>query len=164
MYLETPAMPTTQTNADPTLDQADQLYWNSAHRVDDIASELGMGRSALYAAIHPMSAGTECPRCGKPMVFTNRTNRTAGRAVCSSCGTQGVAAAAAEEETPLAQTHDEWRPEGHLLPMDRGGSIWSRWREDFSTVEPQRAVLVGGGAALGVMVGAAAARAVREMI
>lgn len=155
-------MPTTQTHADPALDQADQLYWNSAHRVDDIASELGLGRSALYAAIHPMSAGADCPRCGRPMVFTNRTNRTAGRAVCSSCGTQGVTAA--EEETPLAQAHDEWRPEGHLLPTDRGGSVWSRWKGDLSAVDPQRAALVGGGAALGVVIGAAAARAVREMI
>lgn len=156
-------MPTTQTNADAARDQADQLYWNSDHRVDDIASELGMGRSALYAAIHPLSAGTECPRCGEPMVFTNRTNRAAGRTVCGSCGAQGMAASA-EEETPLAHSHDEWRPEGHLMPEERGTSIWSRWREDLSGVEPQRAALVGGGAALGVMVGAAAARAVREML
>ena len=83
--------------------------------------------------------------------------------MCSSCGTQGMTASA-EEETPLSQSHDEWRPEGHLLPTEKAGSIWSRWREDLSGVEPQRAALVGGGAALGVMVGAAAARAVREML
>jgi hypothetical protein len=156
-------MPTTQTNADAARDRADELYWNSAHRVDDIASELGMGRSALYAAIHPMPAGTECPRCGQPMVFTNRTNRAAGRTVCSACGTQGMVAAE-DGEAPLSESHDEWRPGGHLLPQESGAGRWSRWREELSGVEPQRAALVGGGAALGVVLGAAAARAVREML
>ena len=40
---------------------------------------------------------------------------------------------------------------------------WDRWREDLAAVPPQRVAMVGGAAALGVMVGAAATRMLREM-
>jgi hypothetical protein len=39
----------------------------------------------------------------------------------------------------------------------------SRWREDLTGVTPERAALIGGAAALGVVLGAAAARAVRNL-
>lgn len=49
------------------------------------------------------------------------------------------------------------RPNGGANGRESGG--WSRWRRELAAVEPERYALVGGGAALGVMVGAAAARA-----
>ena len=166
-------MTTTQTTEDRGLAEANRLYWHSDSTVDDIVSDLGIGRSALYAAIHPISAGSSCPNCGNRMVFTNRSNRNAGRAVCGVCVTQTLlpdreedeqAEADSARETPLDQATDGWRPDREERGFIPEHGLWSRWREDLSTVEPQRAALVGGAAALGVMVGAAAARAVREML
>ena len=158
-------MSTTQTTVDPRQEEANGLYWHSDRTVDQIVSDLGIRRSALYNAILPVSAGTSCPRCGNRMVFTNRTNQTAGRSVCGVCGTQAVAAGDAGREVPLELANDEWRPEERVPGLgEHEPGAWSRWREDLSAVEPQRAAMVGGAAALGVVVGAAAARAVREML
>lgn len=164
-FPERAAMSTTQTTVDPRQDEANELYWHSDRTVDQIVNDLGIRRSALYNAILPVSAGTSCPRCGDRMVFTNRTNQTAGRSVCGVCGTQAVAGEDAGREVPLETARDEWRPEERIPGFgDHEPGVWSRWREDLSAVEPQRAAMVGGAAALGVVVGAAAARAVREML
>jgi ribosomal protein S27AE len=165
----------TKTKTSENRDQTDanRLYWHSDSTVDEIVSDLGIGRSALYAAIHPISAGSSCPNCGNRMVFTNRSNRSAGRAVCGVCGTQALSSdggsdeqveAGAARETPLDRTSDGWRPDGEERSFVPEHGLWSRWRDDLATVEPQRAAMVGGAAALGVVLGAAAARAVREML
>jgi predicted RNA-binding Zn-ribbon protein involved in translation (DUF1610 family) len=144
--------------------EANRLYWNSERTVDEIVRDLSIRRSALYSAIQPLAAGLECPHCGDSLVFTNRTNRTAGRTVCETCGMQ-AAAETEQAEVPLEHSPGEWHPEERLRGYgEEEAGVWSRMRENFAGVEPQRAAMVGGAAALGVVVGAAAARAVREML
>jgi ribosomal protein S27AE len=166
-------MTTTKSTENRGQADANRLYWHSESTVDEIVNDLGIGRSALYAAVHPISAGSTCPNCGNRMVFTNRSNRSAGRAVCGACGTQALSSdresnerreAGTSRETPLDGVSDGWRPDAEERSFAPEHGLWYRWREDLSTVEPQRAAMVGGAAVLGVVVGAAAIRAVREML
>lgn len=153
-------MPATETGPSTNLDRANELYWTSDLTVDEIVRELGVGRSALYTSIEPIPAGADCPECGAGLVFTNRTNRDALSATCFQCGGEAQLAEAASASAPSATEpplHSAERP-GFETP---GG--WSRWRDDLAAVSPQRAAIVGGAAALGVVFGAAAARMVQEM-
>lgn len=160
-------MATMQTTTQHDLEQANHLYWSSDRTVDEIMGDLGIGKRALYGSIRPIAAGASCSICGGAMVFPNRSSRDAGRASCESCGNEAHADAGGSVEVPLEHDHDHWSGSSrhhHFNEMEQLPGMWSRWREDLSGVEPQRAALVAGGAALGVMVGAVAARAVREML
>ena len=143
----------TRTPPHAWVDRANVLYWNSDHTVDSILHEMGVGHGALYGAVRPISAETDCPTCGGRMVYTNRTGRQKGSAVCMGCRARSDGAG-----TPPRSEVGQ-RIERRL--REPGG--WSRWREDLRQVEPERAALVGGAAALGVAVGAAATRAIRHM-
>jgi hypothetical protein len=151
---------------------ANRLYWNSADTVDDIASRLGIGRSALYTAIRPAPAGADCPDCGTGLVFANRSARAAGRARCAECGRTHVLggsshpfdrATQAEAEADAAPSAD--RPRGAPRPprLPSGGlPARGEWRGALAAVEPHRALLIGGAALLGVAAGAAAVNAIRR--
>ena len=146
-------------------ERANRLYWNSNDTVDQVASRIGISRSALYGAIEPQPAGASCPECGTALVFTNRTNRAAGQATCTECETavdlESVRQhSASPSEMPRARRAEEPFEGGIPAPQGRMG----RWREDLSNVEPQRAAWIGGAAALGVMLGAAATALLRERI
>lgn len=160
-------MPTSNDPTDPGNDRINDLYWNTTRTIGDITDELGVSRNALYTSIHPLPAGASCSDCGERMVFTNRTHRDTGMATCRSCG--------AERDTRQRTTRREpagagagagsGRGRGGETAFDGNGSDaagWTRWRDDLASVEPERYALVGGAAALGVMVGAAAARALRH--
>ena len=151
-------MPGTETGNDADLNRANELYWSSDLTVDEIVRELGVGRSALYSSIEPIPAGADCPECSSTMVFTNRTNRDALSATCFNCGGEAQLADAspARSEETVGAVADAGA--GFEAP---GG--WSRWRDDLASVTPQRAAIVGGAAALGVVFGAAAARMIQEM-
>lgn len=41
------------------------------------------------------------------------------------------------------------------------GTRWTRWRDELAAVSPQRAAMVGSAAALGAVIGAIGARALR---
>ena len=136
---------------------ANELYWHSSLTIDEVVEQLGISRNALYASILPIPAGGPCEECGGSLVFTNRTNRSRGIATCADCSL--------EVELPDEPEEPESAPEMvQALHQDHGASeapAWSRWRDDFASVGPARYALVGGAAALGIIVGAAAVRAMR---
>lgn len=132
------------------------LYWNSSRTIDDILGELRIGRETLYDTLQGMPAGVICLTCTTEAVFANRTDRASGTAVCLTCGVERMISDRESASAPSNQRHDA---------DDRGhrGASWSRWREELAGVVPERAALIGGAAALGVMMGAAAARAYKEL-
>lgn len=148
-------MPAIDSTPTAMLERANDLYWSSDRTVEEITRELQMGRSTLYAAVRPVAAGVECAACGEEMVFTNRSNRADGTATCPSCTAEAQVDGRARQASGP----------GFPLPgeaLDEPGSAWTRWREELAAVSPQRAVMVGGAAALGAVVGAAAARIIRS--
>jgi predicted RNA-binding Zn-ribbon protein involved in translation (DUF1610 family) len=147
-------MPVTDATPDSTEERANELYWDSGHIIDEIVKELKMSRTALYAAVRPRDAATRCPECGEAMAFTNRTNRDARLATCPACGTEAPAAEAGPAAPSATDETDEPVPPG----------VWRRVRVDLSAIPRRRVAMVGGAALLGVMVGAATARFVREMM
>jgi hypothetical protein len=144
-------MPATDSLPHSHLERANELYWSSDRTVDEITRELEMGRSTLYGAVRPIDAGVACAECGEPMVFTNRSNREAGTATCPAC------TAEAQVTRDAAGDGESRSPE----PLGEPASPWSRWRGELAAISPQRAAMVGGAAALGAMVGAAATRMIR---
>lgn len=158
-------MPSSNDTTDSGTDRINELYWNTSRTIGDITEELGVSRNALYTSIHPLPAGASCPGCGERLVFTNRTHRDTGIATCRACGSERDMRKPAERpELASAGAAAESRGGG----SERGGNGadaangWTRWRDDLASVEPERYALVGGAAALGVVVGAAAARALRH--
>jgi hypothetical protein len=151
-------MPVTDSTPDSTQERVNELYWNSTRSVDEIVKELKISRSSLYAAVRPQDAGTSCPECGDAMVFTNRSNREAHAGTCTGCATEAPVSetSTADEPTPRPLSDHSSEP----APSRR----WSRWRGDLAAVPRERVAMVGGAAVLGIMVGAVAARIVREMI
>lgn len=163
------------TTSDPLAERVNRLYWTSDQTVDDIVDQLGISRSALYSSVRPSPAGANCPQCGERLVFTNRSSRTAGVGTCTACGAEaelgsGTPRVLEAEPTDVGGASGGWGGAGAPAPrQDRAdardeASGWSRWREDLAAVPRERAALIGGAAALGVVVGAAAARAVRDRI
>jgi predicted RNA-binding Zn-ribbon protein involved in translation (DUF1610 family) len=153
-------MPVIDSAPDSALERANQMYWSGDQTVDEIVRELNISRNALYAAVRPVSAERSCPECGDAMVHTNRSNREAHTATCPSCAT----VSRSTESEAAGASHS---PRAHReADAERTGrpSSWSRWRGQLSAVSPQRVAMVGGAAALGVVLGATAARMIREMI
>ncbi len=150
-------MPEVHTSESSAGEKVNELYWNSERTVDEIVDELGIGRNTLYSAVRPQPTGASCPDCGEGLVFTNRSNRTSSTATCSGCDREVDLSERPEEEgeslSPRLDSHRHDR-----APDGRG---WSRWRQDLAAVAPERAAMIGGAAALGVVVGAVAARAMR---
>jgi hypothetical protein len=163
---------------DQLREQANDLYWNSSETVDQLASRLGMSRKAVYASVQPTFAGASCQHCGGELVFTNRTNRTTGQANCPACALQvdvgarsatdadttdpALAEAAAAPTTPaemLAKATDGAVKE---VPGPDSQSRWEQIKEDLSAVPADRAAKIGGAAALGVALGAAAVKAIKK--
>lgn len=142
---------------DVTTERLNQLYWNSSRTIDEIIGDLGVGRHTLYASIQPFEAGEACTSCGEMLFFTNRTHRASGTADCLVCG---VAARLPEEERVGATSGAGDVMSGY--DRSESGRRWTRWRDEVSAVTPERAALIGGAAALGMMVGAAATRALRD--
>jgi len=66
--------------------EANRLYWETDLAISEIADRLDLSRRALYDAIRPELADADCPDCGAPLVFPNRSARATGAAVCNSCG------------------------------------------------------------------------------
>jgi hypothetical protein len=139
-------------------ERANDLYWSSDRTVDAIVDDLGVSRSALYASLEPAPAGLICTDCQERMTYANRTARDRGIATCPSCGRES------DEGEPEAGVTRVGRQEGGIGAWTRNG--WSsgrldRWGVDLAAVPPERVAMVGGAAALGMVIGAVAARAVR---
>src|SRR5690606_24563827 len=76
----------TMNESESLAERANELYWSASMTVDDVVEELGISRSALYSSIDPMPAGIVCIDCNERMVYSNRTMRDRGMAVCPDCG------------------------------------------------------------------------------
>lgn len=70
--------------------EANRLYWESEDSVAEIADRLELSRRALYELVEPLPTGNECPVCGGPLAFENRSARTAGDATCPVCAATGA--------------------------------------------------------------------------
>lgn len=66
--------------------EINRLYWGSDASVSEIADRLGVSRRALYDGIEPRPAGADCPECGAPLGYRNRTAAENREAECPSCG------------------------------------------------------------------------------
>jgi hypothetical protein len=144
------------TATDVWAERANDLYWASDMTVDEIVDDLGVSRTSLYAAIEPIPAGLVCTDCDERMVYTNRTARDRGLATCPACG---------RESEPGGEVGEGVREAGRVAGIrDWGEEVparLDRWRVDLAAVAPERVAMVGGAAALGMVIGAVAARAVR---
>lgn len=136
--------------SDAEAQRVNEMYWSGTATVDDIVAELGISRSALYAAIEPVPAGMVCADCQERMVFTNRTARDRGVASCPGCGRVSERAEAGGERGASDSAGVE---PGDVRGGDGGVPDWVG---ALRAVPPQRVALVGGAAALGVVLGAAA--------
>lgn len=144
----------TVERADAWVERANDLYWSSAKRVDEIVDDLGISRSSLYTALEPIPAGLMCTDCRVRMVYSNRTARERRTAVCPACGRESEAGEFSSEVG---------RDDGRVVGGWRGeAEAVRRLRGMLAAVPPERVVMVGGAAALGMALGALAARAVRE--
>lgn len=112
--------------------EANRLYWETDRSVADIAAELELSRRALYDVVEPLPSGAFCTTCGTPLVFENRSARTAGQEVCPACES-------AREEAELAAAAVE--------PVDTG---------DDAPFDSAHAVRVGGAVLAGAALGALA--------
>lgn len=134
--------------------RANRLYWNSSETVDEILGQLGMSRTALYGVVDPLPAEGSCPACGGSLVFMNRSQRSARRVTCAACEERfDLDALTAEIEEAMAADAD-WQASA---PAAAGG-----WRSEITQVPMQRVALIGGAAALGILLGLAAARVLRD--
>ena len=143
-------------------DQANDLYWNSSETVDQLAARLGMSRNALYASVKPIPAGGTCPHCGEALVFTNRSSRAAGKATCPGCEAEVQPEAGAEASAYEAAAPPVVESTVHEVPPPASGGRLEQLKESLAGVEPERAAIIGGAAALGAAVGAAAIKVIRR--
>lgn len=140
-------------------ERANELYWRSEDTVEEVAERLEMSRGALYSHVRPLEAGGECPDCGAALVYPNRSSRAAGRAACPECERTFAEEAAA---APVARGEESHPHLGQAPGNGDASGRLRRWREDLAAVEPERAAMIGGAAALGVVFGAAAATLARR--
>jgi hypothetical protein len=137
-----PAMPAEHD----AIAEANRLYWDSEESVADIADQLDLSRRALYDAVHPVSAGLACSRCGAELEYANRSARRSGHCVCPTCGAEEFVSNGDEEvDRPLTVVAGDAR-EG---------------REDarMAIGDPDlrhRAMVLGGAAIAGVAIGTVA--------
>lgn len=160
-------MEVTEQTIDDLHREANDLYWNSADTVDEVAVRLGMSRNALYASIRPAAAPGACTTCGDTLVFANRSSRASGQATCSGCSATvripGATAAGSEEAgLPTRSGWTDGTDGRDELSHRRSGRLGA-WRDELAAVPPERTVKIGGYAALGVAFGVAAVAAARKM-
>lgn len=160
-------MEVTEERIDDLHREANDLYWNSADTVEEVAARLGMSRNALYASVRPMSAPGACTTCGDSLLFTNRSSRTSGQATCSGCSAtvRIPSDAAAGTEGDGLPKRSGWTNDADGMDQishGRSGRL-GVWRDDLAAVPPERTVKIGGFAALGVAFGVAAVTAARKM-
>lgn len=145
---------------DKLREQANEQYWTSSETVSQLAERLGMSRNAMYSSVRPMPAGASCSQCDEPLVFTNRTSRSSRMATCPACEAQ----VSLEEgsATPPAGKDLVSGAAIPVAPANGSQSRWEDWKEDVASVPAERVAMIGGAAALGVALGAAAVKAIRK--
>jgi len=84
-------MPSNATEDQKLSARANELYWRSKRSVNQIAEEMDLSKSRLYALVRPLPAGRPCPACPWELIFPNRTAREKGLGSCPECGFEGTA-------------------------------------------------------------------------
>ena len=79
----TEILTTPAARPDPDLDY---LYWHTELSVAEIAKRLGRPARSLHQHATSLPAGVGCYRCGEPLMFTSRAQRTGERLRCATCG------------------------------------------------------------------------------
>lgn len=148
-------MAETTEGSERVTERVNELYWSGERTVDEIVEELGISRTALYTSIEPVPSGVTCADCHERMVFPNRTARDRGVAVCPRCGRESAPGAGSAAGGAGAGIFSR-------LGIEGGDELLERAVETLRAVPPQRVALVLGGAALGVVLGAIAAGAVKD--
>jgi Zn ribbon nucleic-acid-binding protein len=128
------------------IEAANTLYWSSNRSVNRIAEELDLSKGTLYGIIEPYPAGSECPDCGAPEVYANRTAKERAITECLACGEEAETQAASE---PEAEETTEGVVPGATKALGRRVSTALQLRDD------ERARTIVGGALLGAAVGLA---------
>jgi len=123
---------------DRLVSEVNRLYWETEASVADIADELAISRRALYDAIEPASVGAECPDCGAPLAYRNRTAQERGEAECPECGLE-LDVADLEHEGPESERE---RAAGPRVPLDVG------------SMDASRGIMLAGALLTGIAVGA----------
>ena len=132
------------------------LYWNSGRTIEEIVEDLGVSRNYLYSSIEPVPAGSLCPMCTGMLVFTNRSSRASGTGTCESCGMES------EVAEPLGETEVDIIGAGFSVNGNGNGRRLDWLQDDLAGVEPRRAAMIGGAAAMGMLVGTMVIRTIRN--
>jgi hypothetical protein len=137
--------------------EVNRLYWETDTPVAEIAERLGISRRALYDLLVPAETGVACPECGGELVYTNRSARMAGEAVCRVCGTPQDLLLLEEltgaEKAPAERAAEAVPPPAPALSLALGEALEARKRE-------RRLLLAAAGVA-GLALGVAVALLVR---
>lgn len=144
-----------------------RLYWHTDASVGEIADQLSISRRALYEALIPEPAGAACELCGADLVFTRRADRNVGHALCSGCGFgQTVAAKAAADtvaDAELAPVAGGAGPGGAEPEIEQDSSVGPGAPIDTeAALRRTRALMIGGLALAGAVVGGVIAALVRR--
>ena len=115
--------------------EANRMYWEGNLSVAAIAEELEISRRALYDAVIPTDAGAECPQCGGPLQYVNRSSRAALAATCAQCGAEADLGSERSVEAPP--------------PASAGAQASERELRE-------RSIALGGAALAGALLGALA--------
>ena len=127
-------------------------YWNSDRTIDEIIGSEGISRNRLYESVRPYSIANRCQACGEELVFPNRRSRVAGTALCPACGT----------EANVERPGDSEGAEANGSPSSVTGGDGSFVQPDGWGLKDRKKAIIGGVAALGVMLGAAATRVIKD--
>jgi hypothetical protein len=153
---------TTAESTDAVHERANELYWNSSDTVDQVAEQIGVSRNALYGVVRPLPAGATCPDCGEGLVFPNRSTRASGRAMCLTCD-HTVSLDDLSPPTGIgAPTRIPGEEENGFLSGSR--ERLHHFREELSSVERERVLMIGTAAALGMVFGVAAGAVARRLV
>ncbi len=135
-------------------ERLNDIYWNSDTTIAEIVRTTGVTRNRLYLAVRPLEMDGSCGECAGALQFPNRRARLARLAVCSACGQESspVAVMTQRSSSPAAGGSPE-----HLeaLPGEEAE------RPERDRPRGERVALMGGAAALGVVLAAAATRVLK---
>jgi|GEM_PF-488508 len=153
-------------SADSARERANDAYWHSDETVDQLASRLGITRTMVYSSVAPLPASAICVHCDRELVYTNRTSRAAGLAVCPVCEREVDVETAEHADGGSGSTSDRLVAASvggvHAVPVHEPNGRLRQIRDELAAVPADRAAKIGSAAALGLAVGAAAIRVIRE--
>lgn len=143
-------MPSKKSDDQKLADRANDLYWRSGQSVNQIAEEMDLSKSGLYALVRPFPAERRCPECGAGLGFPNRTALDKAIASCLECDYVGGAHPTTEENGAAAPATpaDSGEPKGDLEPALSAERTASSGRARRSNRVLWAAVLFGVAAGL----------------